>query len=89
MHQFLYRCNKAGDLSLYTHAADSLGIDTVRFKRDFNNPAVYDAIGKNMDLLHEKKIFGTPTVIIGGKMYVDVNSTGELSRLIDKQLKKR
>ena len=89
MQKYLYECNMPGDLKLYMQAADSLQLDTVRFKRDFNNPAVYDAINKNINLLHERKVFGTPTVVIGNKMYVEISSTQHLSQLIDKQLKKR
>jgi 2-hydroxychromene-2-carboxylate isomerase len=89
MQKYLYHCNIPGDLKLHVRAADSLQLDTVQFKRDFNDPSVYDAISRNIDLLHERKLFGTPTVVIGSKMHMDIRSAKQLGQLIDKQLKKR
>jgi 2-hydroxychromene-2-carboxylate isomerase len=75
-------------ISLFTQMADSLGLDTVQFKLDFNNPKIYEKIGRNIQMLHDKKFYGTPTLVIGNKMYVNIKNAQRLTQLIDKQLSK-
>lgn len=89
MGKYLYQNNKANDLKLWIHVADSLQMDTAKFRRDFNDPAVYDAINKNIDMLHDRKIYGTPTIVMNNKIHMNILSVKQLQQIIDKQLKKQ
>jgi protein-disulfide isomerase len=68
-----------------TDLAYTMGMDTMQFNKDFDNYLLRDTITRNINALASKGLFGTPTIIIGRKLFMNVNSVDELSALIDKE----
>ena len=89
MKKMLYDSYENHKPELYVKLAYKAGLDTVRFKRDFNDPVIFNTINSHIETLYNKGIFGTPTIVVGNRMYLNVNSEAELSRIIDSALKKK
>ena len=85
MKQLLYE-NTEPDIGRYMDFASKIGLDTVIFKKDFNDPAIFDKIKYRLETLENKGIFGTPTIVIGKRMYLNVHTEKDLARLIEKAL---
>jgi len=64
-----------------------IGLNTVRFKRDFNDPVIFNTINSNIETLYKKGIFGTPTIVVGNRMYLNVHTEDELTKIIEKEIK--
>lgn len=86
MKKLLYD-NTTLDAERYLKYAGETGMDTVRFKQDFNDPVTFDTINRHIETLQQKGIFGTPTIVIGNRMYLNVSTEDQLTRLIEKELK--
>jgi hypothetical protein len=76
------------DITKYVRFANEIGMDTIRFKKDFDDPDIYHMISNNLDILAKKGIFATPSIVIGKRMYFNIQNEKELSYLIDSHLKK-
>jgi len=61
-------------------------MDTIQFKKDFDDPGIYELISNNLEILGKKGVFGTPTIVIGKRMYFNISSENEFSELIEKYL---
>ena len=48
---------------------------------------MYYTINRHIETLYEKGIFGTPTIVVGNRMYLNVYTEEELKRIIDKALR--
>ena len=49
-------------------AAEKLGLDTKRLKRDMDSPDIDDEIKQNIELAHALQINGTPAFIVGNQI---------------------
>ena len=85
MKDMLYN-NTDMDIRKYVKYANHIGMDTVQFKKDFDDPGIYELISNNLQILGKKGVFGTPTIVIGKRMYFNISSVDELSALIEKHL---
>lgn len=74
------------DIRKYVKYANDIGMDTVQFKKDFDDPSIYELISNNLQILGKKGVFGTPTIVIGKRMYFNISSVDEFSALIEKHL---
>jgi len=79
MKKMLYDSYDNHEPELYVKLAYKVGLDTVRFKRDFHDPLIFHTINNHIETLYKKGIFGTPTVVVGNRMYLNVNTETELS----------
>jgi thiol-disulfide isomerase/thioredoxin len=77
------------DITKYIKFANEIGMDTIRFKNDFDDPDTYHMISNNLDILSKKGIFATPSIVIGKRMYFNIQNEKELSNLIDSHLKNK
>lgn len=62
--------------------AEDVGLDTKKFKSDFNNPEMAKIVEKDVADGKEAKITGTPTVVINDKNYGYFQSEEELNKKI-------
>ena len=77
------------DNDKYFKFAKEIGLDTIRFKQDFNDPEIFNTINSHIASLYNKGVFGTPTIVVGNRMYLNVNTVNELTRIIDNAIKKK
>ena len=63
-------------------AADRLGLDWPRLKRDMDDPAIRQQLDQNLALAHKLGIEGTPAIIIGGTLIPGATTLADLRKAI-------
>jgi len=66
----------------------TIGFDTIQFRKDFNDPEIFNTINSHIESLYKKGIFGTPPIVVGNLMYLNVHTMDELTKIIDNTLKR-
>ena len=77
------------NITRYVKYADEIGMDTVRFKEDFEEQDTYDMISDDIDILTNKGLFATPAIVVGKRMCFNVRTEKELSEHIERYFKKQ
>lgn len=77
---------KATDTLGYLKLASKAGLDSSRLHNDISDPKIYQLIIKNIEYLHSKHIFGTPTIIINGRLIMDVSNQELIEKIIEDEL---
>ncbi len=67
MHDKLFANQRSLGTDFYVKAAEELGLDVERFKKDMEDPAIAEQINKEMKEAREASVRGTPTFYINGK----------------------
>ncbi len=67
MHDKLFENQRSLNADFYAKAAEELGLDVERFKKDMNDPAIAEQISTEMKEAREASVRGTPTFYINGK----------------------
>ena len=62
--------------------ATAVGLDTERLRQDMDDPAIEDAIGRNLELAEVLGITGTPSFVIGEQIVPGAIDRRTLERLI-------
>lgn len=62
--------------------AKSIGLDTIKLKKDANSKEVKDRLNKDLENSTELKIDGTPTMVINGKVYTGIKPYYELKEIL-------
>ena len=48
---------------------------------------IFNTISSNIERLYKKGVFGTPTIVVGNRMYLNVQTENELTQIIEKEIK--
>jgi protein-disulfide isomerase len=55
---------------------------------NFRDSAIYSNIRNTMQILKEKGFYGTPTVVINGRIIMDSYSSEEIEKVVNEELNK-
>jgi protein-disulfide isomerase len=67
MHDKLFENQRALSEEFYTKAAQEIGLDVEKFKKDMADPSVQAQIDQEMKEASQADVRGTPTIFINGK----------------------
>src|SRR4029453_16210905 len=67
-HNALMQAKQQGTEETVIEIAHAVGLDTKRLKQDMQDPAIQDAITRNLQLANALGITGTPSFVIGERM---------------------
>jgi protein-disulfide isomerase len=67
MHDKLFENQRALSADFYTKAAQEIGLDMDKFKKDMDDPSTQALIDQEMKEAREADVRGTPTIFINGK----------------------
>jgi len=67
--------------------ANNNHLDLKEFNQDLKDSTIYNEIQKNILKINKKGFFGTPTIVINGKIVNDPFSENELMKILDSLLK--
>lgn len=82
-HEALMRTDSAVDPDLVLSVAAEVGLDMERLKTDMDDPAVSDAIDRNLELARALRITGTPGFIAGSQVLRGATDLANLQTFID------
>lgn len=83
-HRALLRAKGTLDDNAIMGIAQSVGLDTVRLRKDMENPGIRDILGNNRRLARALKIDGTPTLIVGDEIVRGAIPIEQVTALIAK-----
>lgn len=89
MHDLIFSSKPIFDKNGYYNLAKQLNLNIDKFKQDYKDTIVYNKLKKNIAKLNEKKFYGTPTIVINGKIVLDSFSIKEIEEIINEDLKKK
>ncbi|HYF31658.1 MAG TPA: thioredoxin domain-containing protein [Chitinophagaceae bacterium] len=76
------------DTAYYTGIAGKLNLDMNRFKAALSDGGIRQEIQQNIDLLKARKVYATPTVVINGRVILDVFDEARLEEVLEQELTK-
>ncbi len=72
--------------NFFVETANKIGIDTLKFREDFESEEVLTKLMKNKQLISEKEIYSTPTFVVNNEVLDFDNSIFYLETLIKQKL---
>jgi protein-disulfide isomerase len=81
-HNALMRATDQVTEQTVIEIAREVGLDTERLEQDMRDPAIEEAIARNLQLANALGITGTPSFVIGDRMVPGAADFGTLQRLI-------
>lgn len=84
----IFRSNKLLEKVEFYRLAKNIHLNLGQFDKDFQNKNIHDSIKSNIELITKAGIYGTPTIIVNGKLILDSSSKKEIEKLIESELKK-
>jgi protein-disulfide isomerase len=67
-HEALMRAGESLDEEQVLEIAEAVGLDTERLDQDMQDPAIQEAIARNLQLANALGITGTPSFVIGDRV---------------------
>jgi protein-disulfide isomerase len=83
---FKSKINRTPDSSFLFSIAKNLNLDVNQFRKDINDSRVKQRINNNIENLRAKNIYATPTVIVNGKIVLDIFNEEKLFNLLEKEI---
>ncbi|MCC4300093.1 DsbA family protein [Aurantimonas coralicida] len=81
-HEAMMASSRSIDESSTLEIAAQVGLDVERLKRDMQDPAITEAIERNLALAQALRITGTPTFIVGDEIVRGLVDAATLQRII-------
>jgi protein-disulfide isomerase len=85
-HDVLFRNQNALDPASLARYADELGLDTAKFKTDYDDPALRERIKRESAVAESFGAAGTPAFMINGKLYVGWGSWASFRSNVEREL---
>jgi protein-disulfide isomerase len=82
LHKALMASSGVVDEARVLKAAEAVGLDLARLKTDMEDPAIAEAIARNLALAEALRITGTPGFVIGDVVFRGATDTATLAGLI-------
>ncbi len=87
MHNIIFNnLEKINQPNFFVETANRIGIDTLKFREDFESELILTKLMKNKQLISERKIYSTPTYVVNNKVIDFENSIFHLESLIKTKL---
>jgi RNA polymerase sigma factor (sigma-70 family) len=88
MHEMLFANQSRLDRASLVEHARTLGLDTARFERDLDDPAIAQAVDADLAEAMDKGFQGTPSFTINGRVVVGARPLEDLRQIVDEELAK-
>jgi hypothetical protein len=88
MHDSIFSMASLPDTNRIFKFADNIGLDLLRFKRDFYDPNIQNLIENNMHLIMDAGIYATPTILINQNLIFNSASQDDIEKTILIELEK-
>ena len=85
-HSIFNNIEQINQPNFYFETANKIGLDTLKFRNDFESEQVLTKLIRNKQLITEKGVYSTPTFIVNNKVLDFDNSIFYLETLIKKEL---
>jgi len=85
MHDSIYNLKNIPDTTDLFRIAQNLNMDMQSFKEDFHSKVLYKKIKDNLHSIELVGIYGTPTILINGKIIFNSASLEEIEKIIDSE----
>lgn len=83
LHEALMKLREDLTEPVIRREAEKLGIDWTRLRREMDDPAIAERIGRNRRLAEQLRIEGTPAVVVGDTLLPGAVDLATLERLVE------
>jgi protein-disulfide isomerase len=87
MHDLLFENQRNLNRETYLKLAGELGLDTDRFEKDLDDPAVKDRVAQDLAQANALQVGGTPGFFINGRFLSGAQPFAAFKAVIDEELK--
>lgn len=88
MHDSIMHLSHTPDINDIFRIAQNMKLNMEKFKKDFSDSKINDAIENNLYLLDAAGIYGTPTILINNKPLFNSSSLDDLINTLEEELAK-
>jgi protein-disulfide isomerase len=88
MHDYIFDNQRSLDDDFYVKAAEAIGLDIEKFKKDFADPETEKTVNKDVELSKSLGVQGTPNFYVNGVHLRGAYPLPEFKKIVDKWLEK-